>query len=111
MVNQQYIWLDGKLVKFEDAKVHVLTHSLQYGSGVFEGIRCYKTRKGPAIFRLHDHAKRFFHSAKIYEMPLKMDMKQFEDAVITTVNKNKLDSAYIRPFAFYKEYGIGFNVK
>ncbi len=105
------MWLDGKFVKFEDAKVHILTHSLQYGSGVFEGIRCYNTSEGPAIFRLHEHAKRFFQSAKIYGMPLKFSMKQFEEANISLINKNGLDSAYIRPFAFYKEYGIGFSVK
>ncbi len=111
MAGQQYIWLDGRYVKFGEAKVHVLTHSLQYGSGIFEGIRCYNTPKGPAIFRLHEHAKRFFHSAKIYEMPLKISMKQFEEANIGIIKKNKLKSAYIRPFGFYKEYGIGFNTK
>ncbi len=111
MANPNYIWLDGKFVKYEDANVHVLTHSLQYGSGVFEGIRCNNTRKGPAIFRLHEHAQRFFNTAKIYGMPLKYDINQFEKANIETINKNGLDEAYIRPFGFYKEYGIGFNVK
>ena len=107
----QFIWLDGKYVKFQDAKVHVLTHSLQYGSGIFEGIRCYSTPKGPAVFRLHEHAKRFFHTAHTYKMPLKLSMKEFEQAVIGTINKNKLKSAYIRPFGYYKEYGIGFTTK
>lgn len=111
MADANYVWLDGRFVRFEDAKVHVLTHSLQYGSGVFEGIRCYNTRRGPAIFRLHEHAKRFFNSAKIYGMPLKFNIRQFEEANIALINKNKLDSAYIRPFAFYKDIGIGFNVR
>ncbi|MDE1859518.1 MAG: branched-chain amino acid transaminase [Candidatus Micrarchaeota archaeon] len=111
MTQANYIWLDGNFVKFEDAKVHVLTHSLQYGSGVFEGIRCYNTSKGPAIFRLHDHARRFFDSAKIYKLPLKITQKQFEEAIVELINKNKLSSAYIRPFGFYKDIGIGFNVK
>ncbi len=111
MKNQQYLWLDGKLIKFEAAKVHILTHSLQYGSGVFEGIRCYKTPTGPAVFRLHDHMKRLVNSAKTYGMPLKFTTKQLEGAAITTMSKNGLEEAYIRPFAFYSDVGIGFNVK
>lgn len=111
MVGSNYIWLDGKFVKWQDANVHVLTHSLQYGSGVFEGIRCYSTSKGPAIFRLHDHAKRFFDSARTYGIPLKFTPKQFEQSNIDTINKNNLKEAYIRPFGFYKDVGIGFNVR
>ena len=110
MAQQNYLWMDGKFVRSVDAKVHILTHSLQYGSGIFEGIRCYNTDNGPAIFRLKDHAKRFFNTAKIYRMPLKISISELEAACIGTINKNHLKSAYIRPFAFYKEPGIGFNV-
>lgn len=111
MAGNSYTWLDGKFVKSEDAKVNVLTHSLQYGSGIFEGIRCYETKKGPAIFRLGDHVKRFFDSAKIYGMPLNFTQRQLEDAICGTITKNKLRSAYIRPFAFYNSVGIGFSTK
>lgn len=107
---QQYIWFDGKFKKFEDVKVHILTHSLQYGSGIFEGIRCYQTNKGPAIFRLKDHVDRFFRSAEIYEMDLGYTKKEFSDAIIKTLKKNKLSSAYIRPFAFYDDQRIGLDV-
>ncbi|MDE1869292.1 MAG: branched-chain amino acid transaminase [Candidatus Micrarchaeota archaeon] len=101
------VWLDGKLVKWNDAKVPILTHSLQYGSGIFEGMRAYDTPKGAAIFRLQDHVKRFLRSAKIYAMPLKFDQKQIEDAIVKTVKANKLKSCYIRPFAFYDDQQIG----
>ncbi len=111
MQKQQFIWLDGKMVKFEDAKVHVLTHSLQYGSGMFEGIRCYKTAAGPAIFRLGDHIRRFLNSAKIYRMPAKFSAEELRDGIISTIKKNGLEEAYIRPFMFYKDIGIGFNTK
>lgn len=111
MVNTSYVWIDDKFVKSDDAKVNILTHSLQYGSGIFEGIRCYETKNGPAIFRLHDHIKRFFNSAKIYGMPLNFTPKQIEEAAYETVAKNKLRSAYIRPFAFYNDTNIGFSTK
>ncbi len=106
---KSYIWLDGKFVAFQDAKVHLLTHSLQYGSGIFEGIRAYKTAKGPAIFRLEDHAKRFFRTAEIYGMPLSIKEKELEKAILSTVSKNELDSCYIRPFGFYNDQHIGLN--
>lgn len=111
MTNTSYVWFDGKFVKSEDAKVSILTHSLQYGSGIFEGIRCYETKKGPAIFRLHDHITRFFNSAKIYGMPLNFTPKQIEEAACGVVAKNKLKSAYIRPFGFYNTTGIGFDTR
>lgn len=104
-----YVWVDGKFVRSEDAKVNILTHSLQYGSGIFEGIRCYDTPKGPAVFRLPEHTRRFFDSAKIYGMGLKFSPKQVSEAVVSVLVKNKLRSAYIRPFAFYSSIGIGFN--
>jgi branched-chain amino acid aminotransferase len=111
MAGKGYMWLDGRFVKFEDARVNILTHSLQYGSGIFEGVRCYDTMNGPAVFRMHDHMKRFMNSAKIYGMPINFTQKQLEDAVCGTVSKNKLKSAYIRPFAFYNDVGIGFSTK
>jgi branched-chain amino acid aminotransferase len=111
MEKQQYLWLDDKFVKFADANVHVLTHSLQYGSGIFEGIRCYKTAKGPAIFRLQDHFKRFYRSIKIYGMPVKPTSDKLESATKSLISKNGLESAYVRPFAFYNHVGIGFTTK
>ena len=111
MAETSHIWLDGKFVRSQDATVNILTHSLQYGSGIFEGIRCYDTKKGPAIFRLEDHMKRFLLSAKIYGMPIKFTQKQLEDAVCDTIEKNNLKSAYIRPFGYYNSEGIGFSTK
>lgn len=95
------------MVKRKDANVPILTHSMQYGSGIFEGIRTYSTSKGAAIFRLDDHIKRFFRSAKIYAMDLGYTQKEIHDAIIKTVSYNKLDSCYIRPFAFYDDDNIG----
>ncbi len=104
-----YIWLDGRFIRWEDAKVHLLTHSLQYGSGIFEGIRCYSTARGPAIFRLHEHITRFMESMKIYCVPVKATQRQIEQATIQIIRKNKMPDAYIRPFAFYNGVGIGFS--
>lgn len=101
------VWWDGKFINYNEAKVPILTHSLQYGSGIFEGIRAYKTEKGTAIFRLKDHVKRFFRTAKIYSMNLGYTEKQFEKAIIETVRVNKLESCYIRPFAFYNTDQVG----
>jgi branched-chain amino acid aminotransferase len=102
-----YFWLNGKMVKAKDANVPILTHSMQYGSGIFEGIRAYNTSRGAAIFRHDDHIKRFFRSAKIYAMDLGYTQKGIHDAVVKTVVYNKLDSCYIRPFAFYDDDSIG----
>ncbi|MCL4365578.1 MAG: branched-chain amino acid transaminase [Candidatus Marsarchaeota archaeon] len=111
MPEPKYLWLDGKFVRYGDANVHILTHSLQYGSGIFEGIRCYKTESGPAIFRLHDHIVRLFDSAKIYGMPTRFNIKEVEEGACSTIRRNNLKSAYIRPFIFYTSIGIGYNVK
>jgi branched-chain amino acid aminotransferase len=102
-----YIWLDGKMMPRERCKVDILTHSLQYGSGIFEGIREYNTDSGPRIFRLRDHVKRFFNSARICSMELNISEREMEDAIIETVKKNKLKECYIRPFAFYNDTSIG----
>ncbi len=101
------VWLDGKLVNYNDAKVPILTHSLQYGSGIFEGLRAYQNHKGVAIFRLHDHVKRFFRTAKIYHMDLGYTPKELEKAIVETVRANGSKPCYIRPFAFYNTDHIG----
>ncbi len=102
------IWFNGKLVNWEDAKVHVLTHALHYGSGVFEGIRCYNTDKGPAIFRLKEHVDRLFDSAKIYFMKIPYSKSEIAEAIKEVVRANKLKECYIRPIVFrgYGEMGL-----
>ncbi|MGC8623484.1 MAG: branched-chain amino acid transaminase [Candidatus Micrarchaeia archaeon] len=107
MQSKQYIWFDGNFVDFEKAHVHVLTHSLQYGSGIFEGIRAYATKDGTAIFRLEDHIKRFINTAKIYMFPLGFSANELSEAIVSTVKKNKLEECYIRPFGFYNDSRIG----
>jgi branched-chain amino acid aminotransferase len=94
------IWMDGKFVDWDKATVHVLTHSLHYGLGVFEGIRCYETKKGPAIFRLDEHIDRLFGSAHIFLMEIPYTKKEIRDAIIGTVRINKIKECYIRPLAF-----------
>jgi branched-chain amino acid aminotransferase len=101
------IWMDGELVPWREAKVHVLTHSLHYGMGVFEGVRAYKTDKGAAIFRLQDHTRRLFGSAHIMMMPVPWDQETINAAQITAVRENQLESAYIRPLFFYGSEGMG----
>jgi branched-chain amino acid aminotransferase len=101
------IWMDGELVPWREAKVHVLTHSLHYGMGVFEGVRAYKTDKGAAIFRLQEHTRRLFGSAHIMMMPVPWDQEAINAAQITAVRENQLESAYIRPVFFYGAEGMG----
>ena len=95
------IWMNGKLVPFKDAKVHVLTHALHYSTSIFEGIRCYDTPKGSAIFRLPEHVDRLFKSAKLYSMKMQFSKKQITDGIIKTVKASKLKECYIRPLAYY----------
>lgn len=104
------IWMDGTLVPWEEAKVHVLTHTLHYGSGVFEGIRAYETRRGPAVFRLSDHVERLFRSAKIHFIDIPFSPVQLVEAVKDTVRANDLASCYIRPIAYrgYGEMGLNY---
>ena len=90
------IWFDGEMIPWRDAKVHVLTHTLHYGMGLFEGIRAYKGEQGTAIFRLNDHTKRLFGSAKIMAMDMPYDQESINQAQIQVVKQNKLESAYIR---------------
>jgi len=94
------IWMNGKLVPFKDAKVHVLTHALHYSTSVFEGIRCYNTPNGSAIFRLPEHVDRLFNSAKLYGMKIRYTKKQIIDAIIKTVKASGLKECYIRPIAY-----------
>lgn len=98
------IWMDGQLVKWHEASVHVLTHSLHYGLAAFEGIRCYQGKKGSAIFRLKEHVDRLFESAHIAMMVMPYDKQQVADAIVQTVRANKLESCYIRPLV-YVGYG------
>ena len=102
------IWMDGKLVPWADAKIHVLTHALHYGSGVFEGIRAYKTERGVAVLRLTEHLKRIERSAKLYYMPVPYTAEQLYDATFEVLESNKLDACYIRPLVFrgYGEMGL-----
>ena len=93
--------MNGKLVPFKNAKVHVLTHALHYSTAVFEGIRCYNTLNGPAIFRLSEHVDRFFNSAKLYGMKMRYTKRQITDAIIRTVKASGLKECYIRPIAYY----------
>ena len=95
------IWMNGRLVPFKDAKVHVLTHALHYSTSIFEGIRCYDTPEGSAIFRLPEHVDRFFNSAKMYSMKMQYSKKKISDAIVKTVKASKLKQCYIRPLAYY----------
>lgn len=101
------IWYDGKLVPWRDATTHVLTHTLHYGMGVFEGIRAYPTSAGTAIFRLDAHIDRLFRSAHILGMDMPFDKNTVHDAILASVRENHLESAYIRPMAFYGSEGMG----
>ncbi len=101
------IWMDGEMVAWRDANVHVLTHSLHYGMGVFEGVRAYDGVRGPAIFRLADHTDRLFRSAHILNMKIPFDRATLNQAQIEVVQANKLNSAYIRPLCFYGSEGMG----
>ena len=104
MKEQGRIWMNGKLVPFGNAKVHVLTHALHYSTAVFEGIRCYKTSRGPVIFRLPEHVDRLFKSAKIYSMKIPFSKAEISEGIIKTVRASGLKECYIRPIAYYS-YG------
>lgn len=105
MKEQGKIWMNGKLIPFKNAKVHVFTHALHYSTAIFEGIRCYNTPKGSMIFRLPEHVDRFFRSAKMYSMKMEYSKKQITDAIIKTVQASGLKECYIRPIAYYS-YGV-----
>ncbi len=101
------IWLDGEMVPWREAQVHVLTHTLHYGMGVFEGLRAYKTEQGTAIFRLQAHTDRLFRSAHILGMPMPFDKDTLNTAQKAVVRENNLQTAYIRPMCFYGSEGMG----
>ncbi|MCK4744166.1 MAG: branched-chain amino acid transaminase [Sulfuriflexus sp.] len=102
-----FIWLDGEMVPWREAKIHVLTHTLHYGMGVFEGVRAYNAEQGTAIFRLEEHTDRLFRSAKILNMPMPYDKDTINAATRAAVKENNLESAYIRPMCFYGSEGMG----
>jgi branched-chain amino acid aminotransferase len=109
-ITGEKIWLDGQFVDWADAQVHILTHTLHYGLGVFEGIRCYRTADGrSAVFRLADHIRRLFDSARINLMEIPFGEKEIEQASLETLRRNQLDEGYIRPIAFIGEGGMGLN--
>jgi branched-chain amino acid aminotransferase len=103
------IWMDGKLVDWDDAQIHVLTHALHYGTGVFEGIRAYSTARGPAVFRLPDHVRRLFRSAHLYQMEIPFSPEAMTEAIIETVRVNGLEACYIRPVAYHGYGEMGLN--
>jgi branched-chain amino acid aminotransferase len=97
----EHIWFNGKLIPWNDAKVHVLAHGLHYGTGVFEGIRSYPTADGPAVFRLDAHIERFFKSAELYDLPIPYSAEALTEATLELIRENHLEAAYIRPIAFF----------
>lgn len=108
-MNQGKIWMDGVFYEWDEAKIHVLTHALHYGTGVFEGIRCYKAVNGYAVFRLQDHVRRLIESGKMYFMNFEQTDKEIEDAIVETIKVNGLDEWYIRPIAYYGYGKMGVN--
>jgi branched-chain amino acid aminotransferase len=102
------IWMNGEMVNWDDAKIHVLSHVIHYGSSLFEGERCYKTKNGPAIFRLQAHTDRLFNSCKIYRMKIPYTKEEINQAVIDLIKINKLDECYIRPVVYrgYEQLGV-----
>jgi branched-chain amino acid aminotransferase len=102
------IWVNGEFVDWKEAKVHVLSHVIHYGSSIFEGIRCYNTKLGPAVFRLRDHVARLYDSAKIYRMEIPYSQEEFSQAILDTIKINGLEECYIRPAIFrgYGELGV-----
>jgi len=102
------IWFNGELINWKDANIHVLSHVVHYGSSVFEGIRCYNTKNGPAVFRLREHVQRLFNSGKIYRMEIPYSVDEICNAIMETIKINNLKDCYIRPIAFrgYNELGV-----
>ncbi len=101
------IWFDGEMIPWRDAKIHVLTHTLHYGMGVFEGVRAYETDKGPAIFRMQEHTNRLFRSAHIMNMKMPFSKEEINAAQLAAVRENNLKHAYLRPMVFYGDEGMG----
>jgi branched-chain amino acid aminotransferase len=105
------IWMDGKMVDWRDAKIHVLTHTLHYGCGAFEGVRAYKTTNGTAIFRLEEHTQRLFNSAKILRMSIPFSLEEVMEAQKAVVRENKLESGYLRPLTWIGSEKLGVSPK
>jgi len=100
MATSEYIWMNGKLVKWNDAKIHVLSHVVHYGSSVFEGMRAYRSDRGPILFRLHDHSVRLVNSARVYRMEFGYTPQQIDQAIIDLIDVNKLEECYVRPVVY-----------
>ena len=111
MEEVEKIWFNGKFVDWKEAKIHILTHTLHYGGGVFEGIRAYKTERGPAVFRLKDHIKRLFYSAKALEMEIPFSLEEIERAILELIKINKIEECYIRPIVIFGYGKMGLNLK
>ncbi len=101
------IWMDGEFVDWDDAQIHVLTHGLHYGTGVFEGVRCYDTENGPAIFRWEEHLQRLYDSCKPYEMEIPFEPEELTEATLELLRRQDLESCYIRPIVFYGYESLG----
>ncbi|MFH1127589.1 MAG: branched-chain amino acid transaminase [archaeon] len=108
-IRSDKIWLNGKLIDWDKANIHIMTHALHYGSSVFEGVRCYETKKGSAVFRLKEHTRRLFDSAKIYRMKIPYTEDDINSAIKETIKANNLKSCYIRPIIYKSTGGIGLN--
>jgi len=111
MIKTRYIWLNGKFVKWENAKIHILSHALYYGSGVFEGIRCYKNPNGRVVFRLKEHVDRLFRSAKFLQIKIPFKKEDFKNSIIELIRLNRLQECYLRPIVFYGYGKMGLNPK
>ncbi len=101
------IWFNGKFINWDDAKIHILSHVISYGTAMFEGERCYNTKKGPAVFRLKDHTDRLFNSCKIYRMDIPFSKKEFNDACLETIRTNRMKECYLRPIVIRGYGSIG----
>jgi len=110
MKESEFIWMNGSVAPWKESNTHFLSHALHYGSAVFEGIRCYNTKNGPAIFRLNEHIARLFNSAKIFGMQIPYTQEEIISATKEMIALNKLSEGYIRPLAYYSEGGLGFDV-
>jgi branched-chain amino acid aminotransferase len=106
-----YIWMDGDIVPWDKATVHIMTHSLHYGSAMFEGIRCYKTDRGTMVFRLDAHLRRLFRSAKIYEMNIPFTFEEIAKGIKSLIVANRVEECYIRPIVYYGSDEVGVNPK
>ena len=101
------VWMNGRMVDFADAKIHAFSHGLHYGSGIFEGARCYMTPQGPAVFRLHDHIRRLYDGAKIYRMEIPIPIEQFEQACLDVIRTNEVEECYLRPLIYRGMHSLG----